>query len=196
VSERALPDDDPAALRARLDELDRERAALLARLEAHPGAPAPAPDATPALSGRTVVRVLVGLFALALVAASAIWFGGRTPWRSRPVADGHDDLSREDIAGQALVQVLHACLADLDLRARVDTRLWVTLAPNGSASPTRVEAAEGGSLAEACARRAPSLIRTRPAPGAAPARLEVWFSSAPGPDGTRVSRSGWAPPKR
>ncbi|HEU4411310.1 MAG TPA: hypothetical protein VFS43_39025 [Polyangiaceae bacterium] len=195
-----MPDDDPTLLRARLAELDRERAELIARLgpsaDEAAGAPAAAAGGArgaPALSGRTVVAVLAGIAALAFVAASAIWFGGRTPWRARPVAESQPGLSREDVAGQALVQVLHACLAELDLRARVDARVRVVIAPNGSASPRRVEAAAGGPLVEACARRAPSLVRTRPAPGAAPAGLDVWFASEIGPDGTRVSRSGWGP---
>ncbi|MCU0682575.1 MAG: hypothetical protein MUF34_10040 [Polyangiaceae bacterium] len=152
----------------------------------------PGAGAAPALSGRLVVRLLGGLFALAFLAASAIWFGGRTPWRSRQAGESRPDVSREDLAGQALVQVLHACLAELDLRARFDARLHVSIAPNGSASLARAEVAQGG-LAEACARRAPTLVRTRPAPGAPPAGLEVWFSSEPGADGTRLSRSGWAP---
>lgn len=139
-----------------------------------------------------LVRVSAGLFALALITGSLIWFGGRTPWRARPVAASQPDLSREDIAGQALVQVLHACLADLDLRVHVDTRVRVAIGANGSASPKRVEAAQGGPLVEACSWRAPSLVRTRPALGAAPVGLDVWFSSEVGPDGSRVSRSGWA----
>jgi hypothetical protein len=188
-----VPDDEPTLLRSRLAELDRERADLLARLGEPPdGAPPPARGA-PSMSGRTLVGVFAGLFALALVTGSLIWFGGRTPWRARPIAESQPDLSREDVAGLALVQVLHACLADLDLRARVDTRVRVAIAPNGSASPRRVETAQGGPLVEACSRRAPSLVRTRAAAGAAPVGLEVWFSSEVGPDGTRVSRSGWAP---
>lgn len=197
-----MSDDDPTTLRQRLAELDRQRAELLARLGPDGAERAagradagvrPRPREAPALSGRTVVGVLAALLALALVAASAIWFGGRTPWRKRAVADGQPGAGREDLAGQALVQVLHACLADLDRRARVDARLRVAVAPNGSASLAGVEAAQGGSLFEACARRAPSLVRTRAEPDAPPARLEVWFSSELGADGTRVSRSGWAP---
>ncbi len=192
-----MHDDDPTPLRERLLELERERAELLARLggfddaPAGEGAGAKAANA-PALSGRVVVRVLVGIFALAFAAASAIWYGGRTPWRARQVAEGRPEASREDLAGQALVQVLHACLAELDPRARVDVRLRVALAPNGSAALKWAEAPQGG-LAEACARRAPSLVRTRPEPAAKPSGLEVWFASQLDPDGSRVSRSGWAP---
>ena len=184
-----MNDDDLTSLRARLAELDRERAAVRARLvQLDPSA-----AGGPAMTGRSLVRLLGFLVALALVAASAIWFAGRTPWNDRRPGEGRPEVSREDLAGQALVQVLHACLAELDLRAGMNARLRVGLAPNGSASLARAEVPQGGMLAEACARRAPTLVRTRAAPEAAPTGLDVWLSSEVGPDGTRVTRSGWAP---
>lgn len=178
-------DEDLPRLRARLAELEHERATLLRRLD-------PAGAAGPVMTGRSLVRLLAGVGALALVTASLIWFAGRTPWNDRRPGEGRPDVSREDLAGQALVQVLHACLAELDRNAPFDARLRVVLAANGSASLARAEVAQGGLLAEGCARRAPTLVRTRSVAGAPPAGLDVWLSSNVAADGSRVTRTGWA----
>ena len=153
--------------------------------------PSPAVPRGP-VSGRVVVIVFLLLMGLALFFGFAIWLAARTPWRSNTSALSRPGMSREDVAGQALVQVLHTCITEASLPDPVHVRLRVNVLPTGEAKFDTVDLNLANGTLAPCSRRAATLIRTAPAaPGGPVVSLEVRFDSALEADGTRVTRTHW-----
>jgi len=145
----------------------------------------------PSISGKRVIITFVVLMGLALFFGLAIWFSARTPWRAKPVGSEKTAMDRNEVAGQALVQVLHTCLSETSLREPVHIRLRVTLLSTGAVRLQSVDVNIADGTLAPCSRRAPSLVRSMLSEGDGKVPLEVRFDSELEPDGTRVTRSNW-----
>lgn len=144
-------------------------------------------------SGKLVVPIFFGLIALSMGSAFLLWTSARKTAIEREAreAEHKPPTTRVDAAGRAALFGIQQCLAEAPATGELSIKLWLKVAPAGTAGLIGAEVNPAEADLVPCIRRVPSNIRLPNEAGSA-VGIEVTFKQKPATEPPGGVEAAWS----